>query len=96
MLGKISIYIATTERDKIILNFVSKCCQEFTNFMIVENNLCFRVSISMQNYQRCMIDNNVTLQLGMQVVIVLDKNAVCAATRTKRKIPRDSQASDVK
>lgn len=43
-----------------------------------------------------MIDNNMTPQLEMQVVIVLDKNAVCAPTRTKRKIPRDSQASDVK
>lgn len=43
-----------------------------------------------------MIDNNVTLQLGMQVVIVLNENAVCAPTRTKRKIPRDLQASDVK
>jgi len=44
-----------------------------------------------------MIDNNmIILQLGMQVVIVLDENAVCAPTRSKRKIPRDLQASDVK
>lgn len=43
-----------------------------------------------------MIDSDVMLQLGMQVVIVLDENAVCAPTKTKRKIPRDSQASDVK
>lgn len=58
--------------------------------------LYYKHAQELRNYQRYTIDNNVTLQLGMQVVIVLDENAVCAPTRTKRKIPRDSQASDVK
>lgn len=55
--------------------------------------LYYKHAQELRNYQRYMIDNSVTLQLGMQVVIVLDENA---PTRTKRKIPRDSQASDVK
>lgn len=40
---------------------------------------CYNIGM-LKNYQRHMIDNNVTLQLGMQVVIVLDENAVYAPT----------------
>lgn len=38
-------YLATAKRDRIILHFATKFCQEFTKFMIVESNLCFHAII---------------------------------------------------